>query len=248
MRIAIATPIQNRVVGCAHHESMWPLLRDHRFSILPSKITVDDDLVRARSRCVRVALEETRADALLFADSDVVVSTDALAGMIAADVDAIGCTYPKKHLDDWGVARDFAIRTREAPIVDGKASVDAIGLGFMLLRRPLLQKLTEEYADELTDYSDGIPTVMLFMLAWEEKNGRRVLLPEDYSFCRRVRKLTDLWLYCGEGSPLAHEGHHVFRGRAEDVHPLPQPIQAPFYQPGYDDAADERADDEPAVP
>lgn len=234
MKIAICTPIQNRQVGCAHHESSWPLMRDPSFTFIPSKFTVDDDLVRARSRCVYHFLNETNADAILMWDADIEGSREALRGMIDADVDCIGSTYPKKKLDEWGRCTDFAMRAPNGAKRQGQqASVEAIGMGFMLLRRPLLERMVKDFAETLTDEAEDVPIVMLFALQWAKRQRRngsfyRVLDPEDFSFCGRVwRGYGDVWLYCGPGAPVAHEGHHVYRARPEDLGPMPMPIQAP---------------------
>lgn len=230
-RIVVGTPVQSRQVSVGHYESMLALYRDTSFQLLPASITVDDDVVRARSRLVKHFLNSTNGTHLLFVDSDIIADVRALRGMLAASVDCIGTTYPKKQIDAWGASRDFAIRTGQAKVVNDRASVDAIGAGFMLLRRELLLAMWEDCEVALHDDSEDEPLVMLFALSWETKPGprgpRTVLLPEDYSFCARVRQFTDVWLYCGEGSPLAHEGHHVFRGHARNLHERPQPIQAP---------------------
>jgi hypothetical protein len=227
MKIIIGTPMRDWSVGGAHHASMWPLMRacleitSPQFEIIDPRLLVDDDLVRARSRLVRLFLQHTEGDYLLFVDGDVEVNVGALRGMLAEGVDCIGCTYPKKRLGPYGYPDHYALTiSGPTPIQGRRASVDAIGMGFMLLSRDLLETMWAEYDEELGADDEGNRTTMLFMLQFQtDKRGVRHLSPEDYSFCSRVREFTDVWLYTGTGAPLAHEGHHVFRGRAEDVHP-----------------------------
>lgn len=232
-KIVIGTPMAQWTVGGAHHFGMWPLMRacleteEPKIDIIDPRLTVDDDLVRARSRLVRIFREETDGTDLLFVDSDVEPSVRALRGMLAENVDCIGATYPKKRLNGFGRPDGYAMSTlgRDIPIEGHRARVPAIGLGFMLISRALLDVMTEDLDEELWADDMGRRTTMLFMLKFGpvEKDGRRHLWPEDYSFCSRVAQFTDVFMYTGPGAPLSHEGHHIFRGRAEDVHPRVDP-------------------------
>lgn len=230
MKIVIATPMRDWTVGGAHHASLWPLMRKDpdgpEFDIIDPRLVCDDDLTRARSRLVRLFLQQTDGTHLLFIDSDVEANVTALQGMVAEDCDFIGSTYPKKHLNPYGIAKHYALHVKPGTKIEGfKASVEAIGLGFTLIGRELLQAMTEDLDDELGADDEGRRTTMLFMLQFSpvEKDGRRHLWPEDYSFCNRVQKYTDVWLYTGPGAPVSHEGHHIYKGRAEDVHPRERP-------------------------
>ena len=93
-RVVIATPMRDLQVSGPHYASAWTFMGSN-LGIIDPQILVDDDLVRARSRAVRLFLE-TSAAHLLFWDSDVEGSAEALRGMIAEDVDCIASTYPKK--------------------------------------------------------------------------------------------------------------------------------------------------------
>jgi hypothetical protein len=190
--------------------------------IIDPQILVDDDLVRARSRAVRLFLETTAAH-LLFWDSDVEGSAPALRGMTAANVDCIAAAYPKKRLDKWGQARDFALYTEgeRIPFEGDAVPVPAVGLGFMLLSRSLLERMRAHYDAEQHFYDGTDRTVALFSLIRSpDSHGTMRLWPEDYSFCKRVWAIgSKVHLYTGPGAPLAHVGNHVYRGLAEDVHP-----------------------------
>lgn len=213
-RIVIGTPMLDWSVGGNHHASMWQLLRHDKpdWTILDPKILVGCDLVRARSRIVRIFLQETDGTHLLFLDADVACTPSALSGMIACEVDAIGCAYPKKHIDAYGRSVDLAVvRDPFERVETGCRSVLAIGAGCLLLTRELLEEMSAGALGHATPgmpvivaEDEGVPTPMLFALL--VKNG--VLLPEDYSFCDRVRAYTRLWQYTG--ATLQHEGHHIF--------------------------------------
>ena len=248
MKILIATPMAGWSVGGCHHASMWPLMRaakdgsTHEFDIISPRLMVGVDLVRARSRCVRMFLE-SNADSLLFVDSDVECNITALRGMIAEDVELIGAAYPKKRRDEYGPCKEFALHTgnQSCPISGHKASIDAIGMGFVLIKRPLLERMVADYDAELGADDDGYRTTMLFMLSFGMNGPKRVLWPEDYSFCQRVRNYTRVWLYTGPGAPLGHEGHHLYQGKAEHVHPRNVPdiwYENEWFEPGFDDQAD----------
>lgn len=219
-RIVVATVMRDWNVTGIYHASE----REIALSTMavPEKLVVDDDLTRARSRCVRWMLTKTSATHLLFWDSDIEGSRVVLDGMLRAGVDCIGAAYPKKQLGPDGRPHEYALWTRGQRIAhDGtKGEVPGVGCGFMLLTRSLLSRMWLAYDDELGCYDQGDHSVMLFHLAWDtDSTGRRILLPEDYSFCQRARMIAPVYLYTGAGSPLAHAGHHVYRGRAEDVHP-----------------------------
>lgn len=227
MKIVLATPMRDWAVGGGHHASCWPLMRacldtvEPRFDIIDPRVVVDDDLVRARSRLVRIFLDETDGDKLLFVDSDIIVDVRALRGMLKANKDCIAATYPKKKFDEYGLARQYALRTEpQTSVEDDAASVLAVGLGFMLLSRELLTAMRDDLDEKLGADDEGKRTTMMFMLKFvTTKDGRRHMLPEDYSFCSRVKDYTDVWLYTGLGAPVSHEGHHVYVGKAQDVHP-----------------------------
>jgi hypothetical protein len=219
-RIVIATPMRDWMVTGPHHASAWELAQSTE--LVPPKLLIDDDLSKTRARAVRYFLSKTEGTHLLFWDADVEGNVAVLRGMLSEGVGCIGATYPRKRIDPDGRCRHFAVYTRgeKVSFEGNRARVAAIGLGYMLLERSLLAQMWTRFEDELYAYDEAERTVMLFHLSFgENSKGRRIEWPEDYSFCERVRTLTDVWLYTGEGSPLAHVGMHVFRGSPEDVHP-----------------------------
>lgn len=225
-RVVIATPCRDMQISAIHYASTWGMMGSRDVGIIDPQILVDDDLVRARSRAVRMFLK-TGGEHLLTWDSDVEGSTAALRGMLAENVDCIATTYPKKILGADGRPHEFAIHTagRSVEFNGNKAEVAGFGLGFALLSRRMLLGMVECYREELGFFDEEEETVALFaLILGEDSMGVRRLWPEDYSFCQRVRDAGFTpWLYTGPGSPLGHVGSLVYRGRPEDVHPLIPP-------------------------
>lgn len=211
--------------------SLWRVLRGP-VEIVDPKLLLDDDLTRTRSRAVRIFLTQTEGTHLLFWDGDVEGNEVALANMLAEDVECIAASYPKKRLDKHGRSDELAYNTggKNVPFAGYRAPVDAIGCGFMLLRRDLLARAWLHYDEELYAIDvDGAHTVMLFHLMFGlNAKGQRVLRPEDYSFCERLRQLDppcQPYLYTGPGCPLRHAGSHVFA--ASQIGTLPFALDPP---------------------
>ena len=220
-RVVIATPMRDLQVSGPHYASAWTFMGSN-LGIIDPQILVDDDLVRARSRAVRLFLE-TSAAYLLFWDSDVEGSAEALRGMIAEDVDCIASTYPKKKLDAFGQCKDFALYTEGERInfTGKRAEVPAVGLGFMLCSRRMLETMVSHYDEEQHFYDGEDRTVAIFnLIRSPDHRGVMRLWPEDYSFCRRVWEVGFRpHLYTGAGSPLRHVGMHIYSAGADALHP-----------------------------
>jgi hypothetical protein len=102
---------------------------------------------------------------------------------------------------------------------DGCAEMDRVPLGFALLRRSVLEKMTECYKSSLSYRRGGEPIVGMFKTVMEEKERHpdgypiHVLVDEDYSFSDRWRRIGGKqFLYLGEGAPLGHVGTYIFQG------------------------------------
>jgi hypothetical protein len=206
-RVMMATPVLSSSAGAGVvtvHYQMSLMRMVQRFSgltLTSANAFVNTDLVRARSRCVRSALDGCFTH-LLFWDSDVGgACADALHGMLSTDADFIACPYPRKNLSGRS--------THEPPFV---------AMGFTLISERCMRKMWDAYYDELAfdDVVEGKPyrTVALFQLMivdMLQPQPHRVLLGEDFSFCERWLRLDEeIHLYQGPGSPLQHVGAHVF--------------------------------------
>jgi hypothetical protein len=177
--------------------------------------------------------------------------TQLLLTMLRLDKDVIGVPYPQKRLDFAHAARElrkrpttrggasaleaeelealctphYAFNLLECQLTNldaqGLAKVTWMPIGFSLMKRAVLEKMTAAYAAELgyrvARYDEGgriqmdeDTTTAMFML--DLKPGGE-LHHEDRSWCHRWRALGgELHLYAGAGSPLSHVGAHVFRG------------------------------------
>lgn len=236
-RILIATPVDGRpptatVTHGYHHAAMAM----HRLGAVTIEATLSfsDDLVRARSRCVRHALKSDCWDWILWWDEDVVPSdvriVEYMIGLAeAAGSDMVAAPYPRKRIP---IAFPYSpteadMASGQLTIKDGLVEVERIGFGFTLTSRKCLFTMTQEYSEEWFTDDDGEETVALFrqvmtprssMTNGTETKRFRQLLSEDYSFCYRWRNVGgSIYMYVGEGSPVAHVGRYSFEGTVEDV-------------------------------
>ena len=226
MKMWIATPCIDSSMTAATHESLLRLARATEIDFAHS--LWNGDLVRVRSRAVHSFLE-TDSTHLLFVDSDVSFTPEAIIGMAREDVPLIGTPYPKKRvklgayraaptedearaaLYDWPF-----VRLETMNPVGNRMEVAMLPMGLTMIAREPLERMVEAYRDTLTfsdmfhDMTSPRHSVALFMLML--RGGQ--LLPEDYSFCVRYTETTGQrpWLYLGAGSPADHTGAYTFKG------------------------------------
>lgn len=101
-------------------------------------------LDESRNIIVKFFLDETNAEYLLFLDSDVIPTPDALKALIEADKDMIGGLYfskespylPVIYREENGNYVNMVGYEKNAII-----EVDAIGCGFLLIKRSVFEKL-----------------------------------------------------------------------------------------------------------
>jgi len=169
---------------------------------------------------------------LLFIDADIGFLPDTVFRLVDSNKDVVTAVYPKKAVD-WSMVEakmrdgnpepvhqmglDFNIN-----IANKTESVDPNGFvrvldsatGFMLIKRAVLERMTEHYRAELLCTNDIqgqniAEYVALFACIIDEKSRR--FLSEDYSFCRRYQQLGgEIW--ADLASPLAHYGTNIFTG------------------------------------
>lgn len=102
-------------VSLGYHQSAIAFARSGDIEILDGRLFTDCDLVRARSRAVRVCVESPTATHLLHWDADVVGNRQdvrmALDGMLASGHDLVGAPYPRKrvHWDRVAMAAGLAL-------------------------------------------------------------------------------------------------------------------------------------------
>ena len=221
--VVVATPFYDHSVRVQYNAAQWALMGSPHAEMLGTEeerttIYQSHDVCLGRARCVRDFLRLGRGTHLLFWDSDVCGDVGAaVRGMLAEGVGCIGATYPKKHIRPDGDV-DFCLSTAgQSLAVQGNRAalppMGFVGAGFLLLSRPLLERMSTHYFDALFfEDEDDSTTVDLFAKIRERDHGGRMRSrPEDFSFCRRVALMGEtVWLYTG--AAMDHVGMHVFRG------------------------------------
>ena len=235
--VFIATPTRGGV-STEYAATVWRILRDEELDVSCS-LEINDvqqwsaDVVRVRSRFVRHFLQKTDATHILFLDSDIGMLPKVLRGMLAAARDFVGAPYPRRDAIDFTRVRRTATTDPEAPayrysvrLLDtfdphsgleldttGCAEVAALPFGCILLTRACCQRMWDAYLELSFKDDHRGDCVALFDLMRSPEGG---LLSEDFSFCARWRELGEkVWMYLGPGSPVDHEGAHLYRGSLE---------------------------------
>lgn len=172
------------------------------------------------------------ASHLLFIDADIGFNPAAVFRLLEFDKDVTTAVYAKKAFEwdrvraklEQGEARepvfqmglDFNINIASAkePVRDGFAKVLDSATGFMLIKRHVLQRMTDHYRRELHCVNDipgqTLKDYVAIFACLIDPDTRR-FLSEDYSFCRRYQALGgEIW--ADLASPLAHIGTNIFHG------------------------------------
>lgn len=229
-------------VSYAYHQSVLRFARDPQCDIPYDWMTYSCDLTRARSRASRLAMADPEMTNLLFWDTDVGIKDPTIVPyMLSLDLDVVCFPYARKKLHWENVA--LAVRDEREQAEHGRQSardlesaacswttrtygdiegehrnlirVRECGMGFTMISRRCLEKMTTAYAKDLTfrDGADGsgAPTVALFHLLFRDGE----MAPEDYSFCYRWQDLGgEVWMVlprAGDG-PAVHVGSYVYGG------------------------------------
>lgn len=235
-RILIATPVdgspRTATISKLYHDSVRQLERAGTV-ILSADIFFADDLARARSRAVHVALtKQSDWDWILWIDDDVAFDSQIVPRMLAIaeanDYDMIGAPYPRKR-----IPAQFPYKPLSAnqAVKNDCVEVDTLAFGFVLTARSMLETMCDAYSSEwFTDMHTGTPTEVIALFKQVHTQETKIANPdgsvmryrelysEDYSFCHRWRKIGGkIYMYVGEGSPLGHVGNHVFEGTKADL-------------------------------
>jgi len=172
---------------------------------------VNESLVtRARNNLMAKMMTNTAATHFMFIDADIRFEPDSILKMIACDKDVIGGLYPKKALPV-----NYVINLRPETKIQGDIfTVDTMGTGFLLFKRPVYEKLIAahpecKYVDDVGLGKQYEP--MMYSIFDCEIDERGHYLSEDWLFCRRWAKLGgEIWAH---GKVLLnHIGHYEFAG------------------------------------
>jgi hypothetical protein len=239
----ICTPCYGRVVNESYLKSLLSsqdALRDAGHSMVLSTFSNESLITRARNNLTALFLA-SNCDALMFIDADIGWQPRALLDLIESGYDVCGTPYPTKgyqwdrvpHLatttgPDGLPLKPAALRTRAmnytvlrteqqpAGLPSGWQEVHALGTGFLLIQRHVLERMRDHYRAELgyvNDVAGYMRTVQaehcvgLFETMIEPETRR--YLSEDYAFCRRWRDLGGRVFACLRHK-LSHTGAHEF--------------------------------------
>ncbi len=241
-RVIIATPTDGApptaMVTHAYHCAVRQLERGGAV-VIPAEICFSDDLARARSRCVWYALTKPDWNWLLFWDDDVAPKDPSLVPRMIARAQADGhdilaAPYPRKRIPAQFPYKPMpeALATGNIQVHNDCVEVEMIAIGFCLISRSCLERMTAHYAHEwFTDVHDETnvhETVALFKQVHTDettipdgKGGTmrfRELYSEDYSFMHRWRAMGGkVQMYVGAATPLAHVGGHAYTGGRDEL-------------------------------
>jgi hypothetical protein len=183
----------------------------------PVSVNFSADTFRARNRIAAEILRSaSRVSHVLWLDDDTWAEDPALVQrMIDTGKDLVGAPYTCKRTP----VRWIHIR-QDPPTVEAPADLveaRSLGFGFTMTTRTCLAKMhvATEAREGLYDDVPGpnrIPN--MFGSLFDEIEGKRILLSEDYSFCKRWRDMGEqCWVYCGPGNLVNHSGGRVWSAR-----------------------------------
>ena len=148
---------------------------------------------------------------LLMIDDDMSWETSAIHRLIYANKPLVAVAGPKKRLPLVFAVSHVDESGKPAPLITdqatGCAEVTSVGAAFMMIRRDCAEAMVKAYPELEYIGSDGKTSWGLFCQTVEN----RAYLPEDFSFCRRWRKIGGHVYICPD-VPLGHIGAHEFKG------------------------------------
>ena len=181
-----------------------------------------EDLVRVRSRFVRMALASPCTH-LAMVDADNSFDPKVLFAMLRTGKDFVQAPYPRRDGNGYSLRATEKVRAqggfRDEDIVGDCAEIEGTGMGLTILARSCMERMVAVYGGTGLDFIDiveGQPhkTVALFQLL--HRDG--ALMSEDVSFATRWRDIGgQVHLYVGDGSPIDHTGLTTHRGNIEDL-------------------------------
>jgi hypothetical protein len=237
--LCVATPCFGGNVTHIYHTAMMDLAaaaadRGIGFSAI---YTAGDSLVtRARNRLVNRFLAEPAYTHLLFIDADIGFTPDQVFRLLDSGHGVVGGIYPVKAVF-WdriaaagsdparrqALSLEYVVGPGPAPHEDdqGFLAVEDIGTGFLMIARPVLERLcacfpetryfTEDVADQdfFRRNTAPVPQYALFDTRIDAATGR--YLSEDYAFCALCRT-AGVQVWADLTSQLRHTGPVTFAG------------------------------------
>ena len=175
-----------------------------RFTLLASQAglnwsldtMVNESLVtRARNNLMAKMMTNKEATHFMFIDADIRFQPESILQMLAYDKEVIGGLYPKKALPV-----SYVINLKPETKIQGDIfTVDTMGTGFLLFKRPVYEKLIAahpecKYVDDVGLGKQYEP--MMYSIFDCEIDERGHYLSEDWLFCRRWQKIGgEIWAH-----------------------------------------------------
>jgi hypothetical protein len=238
IQLVVATPCFGGQVSSIYTASLFKLqiaLRSYTDIKLKLEMQQNDALItRARANLVAAFLDDPAATHLLFIDADIGFEPEQVLRLIACGADISAGVYPIKRID-WEKVRQtlaaglpepsaaalhYVLEVEDPNRVETRGEfvrVRYAGTGFLMIRRPALEKMCEHYqslrfrADH--NYGDALAgsahRVALFDCMIDPETG--VYLSEDFAFCRRwIDMGGEIW--ADLASRLSHVGPTTYEG------------------------------------
>ena len=209
VKLFISTPCYNALMTVHYTISLLNLMKFcsmNGIDFVLDFLGNDSLITRARNRSLEKFLN-TDCTHLLFIDSDIGFPADCIKDLLTFDKDVVGCCYPKKEINFdrllYSVTTEHeskeSLQSRCLNFVfnriyndegipiekDNFFKVKHIGTGFMLIKRDIIEKLSEKHKELiiLNGENENKPVCALFTCMIKNKE----FLSEDYSFCERVK-------------------------------------------------------------
>lgn len=234
MKIFIGTPMyggiakNNYVIGL---QNLVVKLSQAGHSVTTTTVGNESLITRARNTIAHKFIKSD-SDALLFIDSDHGFAADDIVKMIESGKELIGAPYPMKGIN-WENVRVAALAGKQnleaysgyfaVNLLDKFSDFDSsepykvkdIGTGMMFIKREVFERVRPlcktyrhnsvgdlgiEFGEEITEFF------------YTEIDNNRILLSEDYAFCRAWQKVGgEVW--AAPWVRITHSGDYNFAGQ-----------------------------------
>lgn len=218
------------------------------FNIDPPNIIANDCLlIYARNAFIAKFLANPKYTHLLFVDADMKWNPTAIDRLLENDKDVVG-TFSNKRNYHWDylyqmmndqaevehirslppdagikyikdiVSMFVGIKSSNNYVDNGKLEADAIGAGFMLIKRKVLEDLYKTHTHRICfdDHHFLKPEETLYNAPYFEcqlipEDGGNRLISEDFTLCRKIKDL-GYKIYIDLRVTIGHVGDNLFEG------------------------------------
>ena len=231
--IFLATPCYGGVCLQGYAESILSLIpkcAENGIWLVVSTTENESLITRARNLAVAHFLQLSDADYFMFVDADIHFHPDDVLRLMRSGHDVAVASYPKKSImweqgeksvlanegKDLSRASSSLVMNFKADtnkIVDGFAEVYDGPTGFMMIKREVLQKMSDHYKELQCVNDHAIRQVDNYVAIFDtmiDPVSKRYL-SEDYAFCRRWQQMGGK-IHTSVMTILGHVGNLRFTG------------------------------------